>query len=66
MYLRTEGMDPTKHEIKMENDRLKKSMLRAKQISDRTLMPRVDQKATQRFVRHSLWEPKEKLRKPQN
>ncbi|KAF7387280.1 hypothetical protein HZH68_012957 [Vespula germanica] len=59
MYLRTEGIDPTKHQIKNENDRLKKSMERAKQINDKnTLMPRVDKNAAQRFIRNSLWEPK--------
>ncbi|KAK2577822.1 hypothetical protein KPH14_008891, partial [Odynerus spinipes] len=59
MYLRTEGFDPTKHQIKNENDRLKKSMVRAKQINDRnTLMPRVDKNAAQRFVRNGLWQPK--------
>ncbi|XP_017756428.1 PREDICTED: nuclear nucleic acid-binding protein C1D-like [Eufriesea mexicana] len=61
MYLRTEGIDPAKHRIKLENDRLKKSMARAKQINDRnTLMPRVNKDAAQRFVRNSLWEIKNK------
>lgn len=56
MYI---GIDPTKHQIKNENDRLKKSMERAKQINDKnTLMPRVDKNAAQRFIRNSLWEPK--------
>lgn len=59
MYLRAEGIDPTKHQIKNENDRLKKSMVRAKQINDRnTLMPRVNKNAAKRFVRNSLWQPK--------
>lgn len=59
MYLRAEGIDPTKHPIKNENERLKKSMVRAKQINDRnTLMPRIDKNAAQRFVRHGLWQPK--------
>lgn len=57
MYLRAEGIDPTKHQIKLENDRLKKSMMRAKQISDRnTLMPRVNKEVAQRFIRNGLWE----------
>lgn len=59
MYLRTEGIDPMKHKIKTENDRLKKAMGRAKQINDRnTLMPRINKDAAQRFVRSGLWDPK--------
>ncbi|XP_076167141.1 nuclear nucleic acid-binding protein C1D [Ptiloglossa arizonensis] len=59
MYLRAEGIDPTKHRIRSENDRLKKSMTRAKQIEDRnTLMPRINKDAAQRFVRNGLWEMK--------
>ncbi|XP_020289401.1 nuclear nucleic acid-binding protein C1D-like [Pseudomyrmex gracilis] len=61
MYLRAEGKDPSKHRIKSENERLKKAMLRAKQISDRKLlMPRVNKDAAKRFVRSSLWEPNQK------
>ncbi|XP_014602005.1 PREDICTED: nuclear nucleic acid-binding protein C1D-like [Polistes canadensis] len=59
MYLRTKGIDPSKHQIKNENDRLKRSMLRAKQIEDKkTLMPRINKNAAQRFIRNSLWESK--------
>ncbi|XP_017891865.1 nuclear nucleic acid-binding protein C1D-like [Ceratina calcarata] len=61
MYLRAEGTDPAKHRIRSENERLKKSMLRAKQINDRkTLMPRINKDAAQRFVRNGLWEIKKK------
>lgn len=61
MYLRAEGVDPSRHQIKLENDRLKKSMTRAKQINDRnTLMPRVNKDAAQRLVRNGLWELKNK------
>ncbi|XP_029039929.1 nuclear nucleic acid-binding protein C1D-like [Osmia bicornis bicornis] len=57
MYLRAEGVDPAKHQIRSENERLKKSMARAKQISDRnSLMPRVNKDVAKRFVRNSLWE----------
>lgn len=53
------GIDPTKHRIKSENDRLKKSMVRSKQIEDRnTLMPRLNKDAAKRFVRNGLWEIK--------
>lgn len=55
------GIDPAKHRIKLENDRLKKSMTRAKQINDRkTLMPHINKDAAQRFVRNGLWEIKNK------
>ncbi|XP_048514176.1 nuclear nucleic acid-binding protein C1D isoform X2 [Athalia rosae] len=58
MYLRLEGEDPMKHEIKSENDRLKQYMVRAKQIKERdTIMPRVKRDVAQRFVRSGLWEP---------
>ncbi|KAF3430000.1 hypothetical protein E2986_08151 [Frieseomelitta varia] len=61
MYLRSEGIDPSKHRIKQENDRLKKSMARAKQINDKkTIMPHINKDAAQRFVRHGLWELKNK------
>ncbi|XP_076625310.1 nuclear nucleic acid-binding protein C1D [Colletes latitarsis] len=61
MYLRAEGIDPTKHKIRLENERLKKSMTRAKQIEERnTLMPRINKDAAQRFVRNGLWEMKNK------
>ncbi|XP_058794505.1 nuclear nucleic acid-binding protein C1D-like [Phymastichus coffea] len=56
MYLRAEGIDPTKHQIKVENDRLKQSMARAKQIHDRnTIMPRLNKGVAERFIRNGLW-----------
>ncbi|KAJ8668803.1 hypothetical protein QAD02_000062 [Eretmocerus hayati] len=58
MYLRSEGLDPTNHQLKNENERLKQSMVRAKQIHDRnTRMPRLNRDAAQRFIRSSLWVP---------
>ncbi|CAK9823890.1 Nuclear nucleic acid-binding protein C1D [Anthophora retusa] len=61
MYLRTEGIDPTKHRIKMENERLKKCMTRARQINDRNIpIRRVNKDAAQRFIRNGLWEMKNK------
>lgn len=52
------GIDPTKHQIKSENERLKQSMIRAKQIHDRnTIMPRINRDAAQRFIRSGLWVP---------
>ncbi|XP_076282277.1 nuclear nucleic acid-binding protein C1D [Lasioglossum baleicum] len=64
MYLRAEGIDPSKHKIKSENDRLKKSMMRAKQIEERnTLMPRINKDVAQRFVRNGLFDVKNNKRK---
>ncbi|XP_029174865.1 nuclear nucleic acid-binding protein C1D-like [Nylanderia fulva] len=61
MYLRAKGIDPSKHRIRSENERLKKAMMRAKQIHDRhTLMPRINKDAAKRFVKNSLWELKQK------
>lgn len=59
MYLRAEGIDPSKHKVKAENERLKRSMGRAKQINDRNLLrPRVNKGLVQKFVRNSLWQAK--------
>ncbi|XP_033340970.1 nuclear nucleic acid-binding protein C1D [Megalopta genalis] len=64
MYLRAEGIDPAKHKIKSENDRLKKAMMRAKQIEERnTLMPRINKDVAQRFVRNGLFDVKNNKRK---
>ncbi|XP_070158953.1 nuclear nucleic acid-binding protein C1D [Polyergus mexicanus] len=61
MYLRAKGIDPSKHRIRSENERLKKAMIRAKQIHDRnTLMPRINKDVANRLVKNSLWELKKK------
>ena len=54
------GINPKTHQIIGENDRLRKAMARAKQISDRSLMPRLNKSAAQRFVRNGLWDPNER------
>lgn len=65
MYLKAEGIDPTNHRIRSENERLKKAMIRAKQIAERkTLMPHINKDAAKRFIRSGLWEPKQKKQKP--
>nr|XP_012223888.1 PREDICTED: nuclear nucleic acid-binding protein C1D [Linepithema humile] len=64
MYLKAEGIDPTNHRIRSQNERLKKAMMRAKQINEgKTLMPRLNKDAAKRFVRSGLWEPKQKKQK---
>ncbi|XP_043282874.1 nuclear nucleic acid-binding protein C1D [Venturia canescens] len=57
MYLRAEGIDPSTHKIKGENERLKQSMARSQRIKDKKTMPRLDKKAARRFVKHGLWTP---------
>lgn len=63
LYLRTRGEDPGQHNIKSEIDRIRGYMLKSKQVHDRKLAPKLDQGAANRFVRSSLWEPKQKTDK---
>lgn len=61
MYLRTQGVDPSKHNIKPEIERVRQYNVRARQIHDRrTIMPRIDKGAAKRFVKSGLWQPKAK------
>ena len=46
LYLRTEGVDPSKHALKSEIDRTKEYFARAQQVQDRkTIMPRINKAA---------------------
>lgn len=56
-YLRTQGVDPLKHGVKNELDRVKSYMTRAKQVREKQSMPRIDKEAAERFVTSGLWEP---------
>lgn len=59
LYLRTQGVDPSKHAVKSEIDRVREYNTKAKQVQDRrTIMPRINVPAAQRFIRSGLWEPK--------
>lgn len=61
LYLRTQGVDPSKHAVKSEIDRVREYFARAKQIQDRrTIMPHIDVAAAQRFIRSGLWQPNQK------
>jgi exosome complex protein LRP1 len=61
LYLRTQGVDPSKHAVKSEIDRIREYFAKTKQVQDRrTIMPRIDVAAAQRFVRSGLWQPKQK------
>ncbi|KDR12860.1 nuclear nucleic acid-binding protein C1D-like isoform X2 [Zootermopsis nevadensis] len=58
LYLRTQGEDPAKHAVKSEIDRVRDYNTKAKQVQDRrTIMPRIDVAAAQRFIRSGLWQP---------
>jgi exosome complex protein LRP1 len=61
LYLRTQGVDPSKHAVKSEIDRVREYNARAKQVQDRkTIMPRIDKAAAQRFIRSGLWQPNQR------
>jgi exosome complex protein LRP1 len=58
LYLRTQGVDPSKHAVKSEIDRVREYFAKTKQVQDRrTIMPRIDVAAAQRFIRSGLWQP---------
>lgn len=58
MYLRMNGIDPSETVIKAELKRVKDLMAEFQHSIDRkTIMPRIDQGAAKRFVKHGLWEP---------
>ncbi|XP_022206397.1 nuclear nucleic acid-binding protein C1D-like [Nilaparvata lugens] len=59
-YLKTQGIDPNEHPVKQELDRIKTYIAKSKVIHDRKFRPKVDQGASKRFVKHSLWQPKNK------
>ncbi|GJQ74423.1 hypothetical protein Trydic_g21293 [Trypoxylus dichotomus] len=54
MYLRTKGQDPNKTNIKSELNRIKIYMLRAKEVQEKNLRPKVDKPAAERFIKHGL------------
>ncbi|KAJ9587619.1 hypothetical protein L9F63_018940 [Diploptera punctata] len=60
MYLRTQGVDPLKHPVKNEIDRIREYNVKTKEIQDRKIMPHIDVAAAQRFIRNGLWQPNQK------
>lgn len=63
MYLvlkRSYGEDPQTQGIKDEMDRIKQQMLRLKEITDKSKMPRVDKEVAERMIRHELSKRKKK------
>ena len=66
MWLRTKGLNPKETEVKSELDRVKKSMLKLKEIQDKDKRNKVDQGAAKRLVASGLWKPGEaKKRHPE-
>ncbi|KAL3874273.1 hypothetical protein ACJMK2_037313 [Sinanodonta woodiana] len=55
MYLNICGVNPKDHGIKQELDRIRSYMNRVKEIQDKALAPKLDVKATKRFVKSALW-----------
>ncbi|KAJ0176260.1 hypothetical protein K1T71_008434 [Dendrolimus kikuchii] len=64
--LRIEGVDPTKHPIKNELQRIKMTMLRWQQVKDRDKRPTMDLEAAKRFVKSGLYDPYKSTAEPQN
>ncbi|CAK1582982.1 unnamed protein product [Parnassius mnemosyne] len=64
--LRIQGVDPTKHPIKEELQRIKATMLKWQEVKDRDKRPIVDIEAAKRFVRSGLYDPYRETAKPPN
>ncbi|CAG5043639.1 unnamed protein product [Parnassius apollo] len=64
--LRIQGVDPTKHPIKEELQRIKATMLKWQEVKDRDNRPTVDIEAAKRFVRSGLYDPYRETAKPPN
>lgn len=64
--LRIQGVDPMKHPIKDELQRIKAAMVKWQEVKDREKRPTVDIEAAKRFVRSGLYDPYKATAKPQN
>lgn len=60
MYMRTQGINPTSHMVKAEIDRVQEYVKKYDRIKERKKAPRLQKAAANRFVKHGLWDPKEK------
>jgi exosome complex protein LRP1 len=60
MWLRTNGENPKETGVKTELDRVKASMLRLKEIQDKSKRNPVDAVAAKRLVKGGLWQPKKR------
>lgn len=57
IHLRIQGIDPTKHQIKDELQKIKFAMLKWQEAKDREKRPTVDLGAAKRFIRSGLYDP---------
>jgi len=60
MWLRTKGENPKDAGVLAEINRVKKSMMRLKEITEKSKRVPVDSQAAKRLVKGSLWQPKDK------
>ncbi|CAH0726724.1 unnamed protein product, partial [Brenthis ino] len=66
IHLRIQGVDPTKHPIKDELQRIKATMLKWQEVKDRDKRPTVDIEAAKRFVRSGIYDPYRAIGQPLN
>lgn len=64
--LRIKGVDPVKHPVKNELQRIKATMVKWQEVKDIEKRPTVDIEAAKRFVRSGLYDPYKATAKPQN
>jgi len=66
MWLRTRGENPKEAGVPNELERVKKSMVRLKELQEKAKRVPVDGKAAKRLVKGSLWEPKDSQKRSKN
>ncbi|XP_063625239.1 nuclear nucleic acid-binding protein C1D-like [Cydia splendana] len=66
IHLRIQGVDPTKHPIRDELQRIKATMVKWQEVKDRDKRPTVDIEAAKRFVRSGLYDPYRATGQPLN
>merc|ERR1712080_325014 len=59
MWLKTKGENPKEAGVLAEIERVKKSMMRLKEIQEKSKRIPVDSQAAKRLVKGSLWQPKD-------
>jgi len=66
VWLRTKGLNPKETEVKGELERVKKSMIKLKEVQDKDKRQKVDQGAAKRLVASGIWNPGEAKKRHQN
>lgn len=66
MYLNVCGVNPKDHGIKQELERIRSYMNRVKEIQDKEKAPKLDVKASKRFVKSALWQAAQNQGKQQS